>query len=121
MFRNKRVFAVLAVLMCVMTVFGTFGVFATEAETETDVTPGYAVYAVEVLEEDADADLSTLAQSYIDNYDSAIGSDPDVETNYKAAVEQVRKDVTPFYASIWSILPPVIAIVLALITKVFNF
>ena len=117
MFRNKRVFAVIAVLMCVMTVFGTFGVFATEAETETDVTPGYAVYAVEVLEEDADADLSTLAQSYIDNYDSAIGSDPDVETNYKAAVEQVRKDVTPFYASIWSILPPVIAIVLALITK----
>ena len=78
MFRNKRAFAIIAVLMCVMTVFGAFGAFATEAETESDVTPGYAIYAIEVLEEDADADLSTPAQSYIDNYDSAIGSDPDV-------------------------------------------
>ncbi len=117
MFRNKRAFALLAVLMCVMAVCSSFGVFATEEQVATDVIPGYAVYAVENLGEDAEADLSTLAQSYIDNYDSAIGSDPDVETNYKEAVAQIRDDVTPFYASIWSILPPVIAIVLALITK----
>ena len=115
MFRNKRAFAVLALLMCVMTVFGSMGVYATEAESSE--LPGYATYAIDVLGEDAESDLSALAEAYIGSYDSAVGDDPNVETNYKEAVKQVREDVTPFYASIWSLLPPVIAIVLALITK----
>ncbi|MBE6687964.1 MAG: Na+/H+ antiporter NhaC family protein [Ruminococcaceae bacterium] len=94
-----------------------FNTFAFATEEVTDELPGYAVYAVENLEASLEDDLGTLAQTYVDNYDSAVTNDPDVETNYKQAVEQIREDVTPVYATIWSILPPVIAIVLALITK----
>lgn len=85
--------------------------------------PGYASYAIENLDPELDGDLPeseqllTLAQNYIDNYNTVVGTDENVSVNAKEAIAQIRTNVTPFYASIWAILPPVIAIVLALITK----
>lgn len=117
MFRNKKIMAFAAVIMCVMCAANIF-VFASPDKTAQEAeNPGYAVYAIENLDADPEDELCAIAQTYIDNYDTAIGSDPDVERNYKDAVAQVQNDVTPFYATIWSIVPPVIAIVLALITK----
>ncbi|MBR5295530.1 MAG: Na+/H+ antiporter NhaC family protein [Clostridia bacterium] len=43
-------------------------------------------------------------------------ADPDFKENSAAAIETVRKS-TPAYATIWALLPAVIAIALALITK----
>ena len=128
MFKTKRLMAILAVILCVMCTVNIFALAdapqeeAPQPETTTEI-PGYAQYAYENNEPEIDSELplaeqlEILAQSYIDNYDSAIQNDPNVSANYKAAIEQIRNDVTPFYASIWAILPPVIAIALALITK----
>lgn len=124
MFKSKRFMAVLAIVLCVMCAVNVFVSAETAAEPAADASlPRYAVFALENFEPDLESDvpeneqLAALAQAYIDNYDTAVGIDPDVSTNYKDAIAQIREDVTPFYASIWAILPPVIAIALALITK----
>ena len=124
MFKSKRFMAVLAIVLCVMCAVNVFVSAETAAEPAADASlPGYAVFALENFEPDLESDvpeneqLAALAQAYIDNYDTAVGIDPDVSTNYKDAIAQIREDVTPFYASIWAILPPIIAIALALITK----
>ncbi|MBE5885317.1 MAG: Na+/H+ antiporter NhaC family protein [Lachnospiraceae bacterium] len=57
------------------------------------------------------------ALDYVDNYDSKIQEDGEAfEANLQNAVEIIRSDVS-VYATFISLLPPIIAIVLALITK----
>ena len=56
------------------------------------------------------------AIGYLDSYDENVGSDPSFAENVTAALETVRQSIAS-YASIWSLLPPIIAIALALITK----
>ena len=99
----KRAFALVLCLLCLMM---TVGVCA-------DELPGYAQYVGEM----EDAENLDYAYAYIDGYADAITADPDVDTNIKDAVKEVRSGVTPFYATIWSIVPALVAIVLALITK----
>ncbi len=137
MFTKKKVFAVALCIICVLMSFVAF------AEPAEDV-PGYIEYIdtineeAAIAEEQAEADrVSALSEdelaaeikaaedaekldyaySYIDGYADAIVSDENNEVNIKAAVSEVRKQVTPYYATIWSILPAIIAIALALITK----
>lgn len=124
MFKTKRFVRFAAIALCLMCAVNLLCVFASpapDAESTPSSLPGYAVFAAEnyapELADSAADNLPDLATAYIDNYDNAINSDPDVQTNYKEAVAVIRENVTPFYASIWAILPPVIAIVLALITK----
>ena len=64
--------------------------------------------AVALSQEDADA--------YLDDYASNVGSDPDFDANIGAAIAVARDNVGS-YATILSLLPPIIAIVLALLTK----
>lgn len=116
MFKTKRLMAMLAVLMCLMCTLNLF-VFADAEEAQSEDLPGYAQFAVSVLEEDEEASLGDLAQAYIDEYATAITDDENVKENYEEAVKQIREDVTPFYATFWALIPPIIAIVLALITK----
>ena len=63
-------------------------------------------------------DLSDPDQAlgYVDDYAGNVGTDPDFEANIHAAIETLRESISS-YATIWSLLPPVIAIALALITK----
>ena len=56
------------------------------------------------------------ALGYLDEYSSNVGTDSDFEANIKAAIATIRESIST-YATIWSLLPPVIAIALALITK----
>ncbi|MBQ7765999.1 MAG: Na+/H+ antiporter NhaC family protein [Lachnospiraceae bacterium] len=57
------------------------------------------------------------ALDYVENYDSNLMSDGDAfETNLEKAVAIIRSDVE-VYATFLALLPPLIAIVLALITK----
>ena len=56
------------------------------------------------------------ALEYLDGYSDHLGSDPDFESNIDEAINVVRQDVS-MYATILALLPPMIAIVLALITK----
>ena len=60
------------------------------------------------------------ALDYLDNYDSNVGSDESFAENIAQALETVRQTIGS-YATIWSLLPPIIAIALALITKEVYF
>ena len=56
------------------------------------------------------------ALGYLESYDENVASDPSFASNVNAALDIVREDVS-IYATVISLLPPVIAIALALITK----
>ena len=56
------------------------------------------------------------ALEYLDGYSDHVQSDPGFEENIAAAIEMVRQSISS-YATIWALLPPIIAIALALITK----
>ena len=56
------------------------------------------------------------ALGYLDSYADYVGTDADFETNIDAALTTVRQDIGS-YATFISLLPPIIAIALALITK----
>ncbi len=68
--------------------------------------------------DDVEYDLSDgeSAQAYVDGYADNLNADPDFDTHLEKALATVRESVAQ-YATIWALLPPVIAIVLALITK----
>ena len=56
------------------------------------------------------------AVGYLDSYDENVAGDTDFATNVQEALNIVREDIG-IYATALSLLPPVIAIALALITK----
>ena len=69
-------------------------------------------------EEAAPADYTQYDQAfeYLDSYTDNKNADPDFAANSKVAMDTVRES-NPFFASFWALVPPIIAIVLALITK----
>ena len=60
------------------------------------------------------------ALEYLDSYDENVAGDESFGDNIAQALATVRQSIRS-YASIWSLLPPVIAIALALITKEVYF
>ena len=102
-----------------------------EKVEDGEAVDGEAVETIGALEEDTvllaadveDAEDEVIdvtdgegALAYLDDYAGNLESDPDFETNVKTAIDTVRQDVK-VYATFWSLLPAIIAIVLALITK----
>ena len=59
---------------------------------------------------------SEEAFEYLDSYPDNVASDPDFDANVAAAIGTAREDVST-YATFAALLPPIIAIALALITK----
>lgn len=90
----KRNFRLLLLLLCVAAMVGSMalGVSAAEFESSDD------------------------ALGYLEDYADNVTADPDFEANIGAAIDMVRQDVS-IYATFWALLPPLIAICLALITK----
>ena len=73
----------------------------------------------EAAEEDAESEEDAAfdaAMEYVDSYADNLESDPDFKENVQAAIDTVRTRI-PSYAKWLALLPPIIAIVLALITK----
>ena len=56
------------------------------------------------------------AIAYLDSYDSNVAADPDFDANVDVAIAAARTSVGS-YATILSLVPPIIAIALALLTK----
>ena len=82
------------------------------AATDGDVfTLGEGEDAVDYDLTDADS-----AQEYVDGYADNLEADPAFESHIATAIAKVR-ETNKRYATILSLLPPIIAIVLALITK----
>ncbi len=100
--KKIRLFAA-GVLTLLMVSVMPFGVFAEEAVPE-------AIAAVE------EVDALAEAEAFIDGYSENVENTDEFTQSLNDALTEKRKDVKP-YATIWSLLPPIIAIVLALITK----
>ena len=66
--------------------------------------------------EDASEAAGFDAWDYIDNYSDNVDSDENFDENFTAAIAEARQDI-PVYATWLALLPPIIAIALALITK----
>ncbi len=101
----------------------TFAVGATVSAQEAQ--SGDGTFTVVIDEDEYVYDINQYSENdegvlgaldYAENYADNINADVDFESHIDAAVETVQKD-TPFYATWWALLPPIIAIVLALITK----
>ena len=116
---KKTRMKIAVLLVCAMTLLFGMTVYATDAESAE------AVVTAEVSDEAADAveavtyteDDMAAALDYVDNYDSNLMADGDAfDSNLEVAVNTIRSDVK-VYATFVSLLPPIIAIVLALITK----
>lgn len=108
--RKRRFIAVL--IMCIFmftigTVCSAVSVDASAPETASVVTVGETQYDL------ADGDS---ALEYVNSYADNLEADPEFETNVDTAINKVRETI-PQYATFWALLAPIIAIVLALITK----
>ena len=74
------------------------------------------VFGVMTLTAGAAALSEEDAAAYLDDYASNVGSDPDFDANIADSIRVVRGSIGS-YATILSLMPPIIAIVLALLTK----
>ena len=113
--RKRRFFAVL--IMCIfMFTLGTI-CSATADEDAAVLTIG-ATESTVVTVGETEYDLSDgdSALAYVNSYADNLEADPNFETNVKIAIDKVRESI-PQYATFWALLAPIIAIVLALITK----
>ena len=113
--RKRRFFAVL--IMCIfMFTLGTI-CSATADEDAAVMTIGATDSSIVTVGE-AEYDLADgdSALAYVDSYADNLEADPDFETNVNTAIDKVRESI-PQYATFWALLAPIIAIVLALITK----
>ena len=82
----------------------------------TLLLPLAVVFGVMTLTAGAAALSEEDAAAYLDDYASNVGSDPDFDANIADSIRVVRGSIGS-YATILSLLPPIIAIVLALLTK----
>ena len=113
--RKRRFFAVL--IMCIfMFTLGTI-CSATADEDAAVMTIGATDSSiVTVGETEYDLADGDSALAYVDSYADNLEADPNFETNVDTAINKVRESI-PQYATFWALLAPIIAIVLALITK----
>ena len=130
---NKRKFAAFLVVLALigtMFSFSAFGIAtedgaapAADGEAVVLMTTGAAetastAFSVDIDGEAVEYDLSDAdsAHGYVDSYADNLGSDPDFKSHIATAIEKVRESISK-YVTIWALVPPVIAILLALITK----
>jgi len=111
-------------------VFATDDVMAISADGEAAVltigADAETAFSVDVDGEVADYDLNNYsedeetgalgASEYVDSYADNLTNDPGFKAHIEAALNKVRESI-PSYATFAALLAPVIAIVLALITK----
>ncbi len=113
-------FMVLAVMLITASTvaFAQSSADAAAPETLLTATADSGKFTLGEGEDAIDYDLSDSdsAHAYVDAYADNLDADPDFKTHIEAAIAKVRESIKS-YATILSLLPPVIAIVLALITK----
>ncbi len=112
----KRIFAVVSVCFLVA-VLGLFSLTAA-ADEAIETTGSDSAFTIMVEDEAYEYDLSDgdSAQKFVDDYSDIRNEDPDFKSHLNQAIDKVRESIGS-YATFWSLVPPIIAIVLALITK----
>jgi len=101
-------------------IFALSATFFSAAAEEIDENQAAVIFLTENGEFNADSDnadsYKAAASTFIDNYSSNVSTEASFTDNLKKALTAVRDDIK-LYSTGWSLLPPVIAILLALITK----
>ena len=107
----KKLWAVM--LIVVISIFG----FTLTAAAETITVGGEdgISYDLSVYEDDENGEFSG-AMSYVDGYADNLQADENFDANINTALDTVRTEI-PAYATWLALIPPIIAIALALITK----
>ena len=116
---KKRRFAAIIMAIAIIGAMLCGMAFAAEEENVLLAAPASeSVFSVDIDGEAVDYDLSDedSAHAYVDDYANNLTNDPGFESHVDQAIKKVRESISS-YATILSLLPPIIAIVLALITK----
>jgi len=108
-------FAMMLVLSCATTFMTAFAEDVDLTDNDTAVAFLEEAGAFDPEAENAE-DYKTAASTFIDEYTTNVSTDEAFGATLQNALEAKREDVAPF-ATIWALLPPIIAILLALITK----
>ena len=127
MLRRKSRSLRLVIFACVCAllafVFTYVALGANETEAPADETES-AVFTLGEGEDAVEYDLSSFesAQEYVNNYGDNLQADENFDEHIEKALSTVKNgdeenDGIKNYATFWSLVPPIIAIVLALITK----
>ncbi len=117
---SKKTHRIWALAILTVVIFSLCTMFMTVSADDLTDNDAAVTYLTENGKFDANAenadDYKTAASTFIDNYSSNVSTDAAFTETLDNALEATRDDVKPF-ATPWALLPPVIAIVLALITK----
>ena len=99
----------------VMTLCTAAEASANDTAFSVDVDGETANY--DLSQDSADEDTGILgAHDYVDSYADNLTNDPGFKDHINVAIEKIRETIST-YATFFALLPPVIAILLALITK----
>ena len=117
MTRRNRFFAILMAIAVIGTMF-CVGAFAAEEAALLSAPAESAIVSVDIDGEIVEYDLADAdsAHEYVDNYADNLTNDAGFKANIETAIAKVRESISK-YATVWALVPPIIAIVLALITK----
>ncbi len=118
MFNNAKKISSWLILAVMLLIFSCAALPVFADEEAPVLTSGESTVAVDIDGEVVEYDLASDegASEYVDSYADNLTNDSDFETNIKTAIAKVRESITK-YATFWALVPPIIAIVLALITK----
>ena len=117
--KKSRILAIAAlVVMMLCVVFPSTALAADLTENEDAVayldTAGD--FAPDSMTEEEISNYTTAASTFIDNYSDNVGNTENFDATLDKALAAKRNDVKPF-GTAYALIPPIIAIVLALITK----
>ena len=92
--------------------------FAFAQDDAPDAAAPSLPVSVTVGDEAVDYDLADAdsAREYVDAYADNVQNDPDFKAHEKAALDTIHAS-SPFFGTFWAVFPPLLAILLALITK----
>ena len=115
--RARRWIALAAICAVLAFSFTFFGLSAAAETDSAPVTTG-EVFTVGEGDDAVEYDLADgdSAQEYVDNYADNLNADEGFSGHIQAALATVRESVNS-YATFWALVPPIVAILLALITK----
>ena len=115
---GRRRLKIVAIMCMITFAIGLFSVIGSAGRVSADEVTTAAAFSVGEGEDAVEYDLSDAesAQEYVGNYADNLGSDPDFESHVEQAIGKVREDIGA-YASFAALIPPIVAIILALITK----
>jgi len=115
--KTKKMWTVAFITFIIFAFMSSFLIANAEEVSENDAAVSYLSEsgAFDANADDPDA-YKEAATTFIDNYSENVSTEAEFSENLNKALDAKRDDIKT-YATGWSLLPPIIAILLALITK----